>query len=59
MYLCVRRDLGSRKRPISDVVIILPERGEIPPPGYSIVQRRGVAANINTVRLIGALELTL
>ncbi|ETW03596.1 hypothetical protein H310_05005 [Aphanomyces invadans] len=51
VYLCQKREtpsaFGYKRPPISDIILIYPERGECPPPNYEFVQRRGVAANLN------------
>ncbi|RHY33621.1 hypothetical protein DYB32_001504 [Aphanomyces invadans] len=53
VYLCQKREtpsaFGYKRPPISDIILIYPERGECPPPNYEFVQRRGVAANLNAV----------
>ncbi|RHY18989.1 hypothetical protein DYB25_006548 [Aphanomyces astaci] len=52
VYLCQKREIpssyGYKRPPISDIILIYPERGECPPPNYEFVQRRGVAANLNS-----------
>ncbi|KAF0692542.1 Aste57867_16354 [Aphanomyces stellatus] len=52
VYLCQKREsqstFGHKRPPISDIILIYPERGESPPPNYEIVLRRGVPANLNT-----------
>lgn len=50
VYLCQKKDHSSVKMPISEILIFFPERGEVAPPDYEIVQRRGAAANLNMVR---------
>lgn len=50
MYLCYKRGNLEKRLPISELLLIYPERGEGPPPGYHIIRRRGVAANLNMVR---------
>lgn len=50
MYLCQSKDQSSGKAPISEIIAIFPERGEFVPSDYEVVRRRGVPANINTVR---------
>ncbi|OQR97144.1 brefeldin A-inhibited guanine nucleotide-exchange protein [Achlya hypogyna] len=54
VYLCFKRDaaslsVGSKRPPISEVLLLYPERGEHLPPNYEYVLRRGVPANLNTV----------
>lgn len=50
MYLCQRKDRSAGKLPISEIIVIFPERGEFVPTDYEVVQRRGAPANLNTVR---------
>ncbi|CAK4708806.1 unnamed protein product [Aphanomyces euteiches] len=51
VFLCHKREsmsaFGHKRPPISDIILIYPERGESPPPNYEFVQRRGVPANLN------------
>ncbi|KDO35012.1 hypothetical protein SPRG_01075 [Saprolegnia parasitica CBS 223.65] len=53
VYLCLKRDagslaVGSKRPPISEVLLLYPEKGETLPPNYEYVLRRGVPANLNT-----------
>uniref|UniRef100_K3WHI2 MABP domain-containing protein n=1 Tax=Globisporangium ultimum (strain ATCC 200006 / CBS 805.95 / DAOM BR144) TaxID=431595 RepID=K3WHI2_GLOUD len=50
VYLCQSKDQSSNKLPISEIIAIYPERGEFVPTDYEVVQRRGLPANLNTVR---------
>lgn len=52
VYLCVSKDTASSKPPVSDIIAIFPERGEFVPTDYEYVTRRGVPANLNTVRVL-------
>lgn len=55
MYLCQRKDRSADKLPISEIIVIFPERGEFVPTDYEVVQRRGAPANLNTVRNVSPL----
>lgn len=46
MYLCFKKD--PAETPVTSVVIILPDRSEHVPPGFSVVKRDGRACNLNT-----------
>lgn len=55
VYLCIKRGTAmsanthkSTPKPISHVIVLLPERGEVPPRGYTLIQRKGQPANLNT-----------
>ncbi|ETL81061.1 hypothetical protein L917_18528 [Phytophthora nicotianae] len=48
IYLCHSKDQSSGKAPISEMIVIFPERGEIVPTDYEVVRRRGVPANVNS-----------
>ncbi|EQC41253.1 hypothetical protein SDRG_01228 [Saprolegnia diclina VS20] len=52
VYLCLKRDagslaIGSKRPPISEVLLLYPEKGETLPPNYEYVLRRGVPANLH------------
>lgn len=46
MYICIKK--ASSETPISSLVIILPDRNEHVPPGFSVVKRDGRVCNLNT-----------
>eukprot|EP01038_Epipyxis_sp_PR26KG_P012843 gene12843-17217_t len=48
IYLCVKKDLHGQSTPITNLIVIFPDRNEYVPPGYLVVQRGKNACNINT-----------
>lgn len=46
MYFCIKKD--PTEVPITSLVIILPDRNEHVPPGFSVVKKDGRACNLNT-----------
>jgi hypothetical protein len=48
IYLCIKKDLTGQIAPITNIVIVFPERGENIPPGYHFVHRGNTACNLNT-----------
>jgi hypothetical protein len=46
MYLCVKKD--KNEIPVTALVIILPDRNEHVPPGFSVVKKDGRACSLNT-----------
>jgi len=47
LYLCIRKDLTGLETPVSNLVIIYPEKEQIPP-GYSIIRLHGLPCNVNS-----------
>lgn len=48
IYLCIRKDLTGQFAPITNIIVIFPDRGEYVPPGYHLVQRgKNAACNVN------------
>lgn len=48
IYLCIKKDLTGNAVPITNLMVVFPDRGEHIPPGYFVVQRGKNACNLNT-----------
>lgn len=48
IYLCIKKDLTGQIAPITNLIVLFPDRGENIPPGYHMVHRGTSACNINT-----------
>lgn len=48
IYLCIKKDLTGKLAPITNFIVIFPDRNEYVPPGYHVVQRGKAGCNINT-----------
>lgn len=48
IYLCIKKDMTGQFAPVTNILVIFPDRGEYVPPGYHLVQRgKNAACNIN------------
>lgn len=47
IFLCIKKDLTGQLPPITNLLIIFPDRGEYVPPGYHTVQRGKMSCNLN------------
>jgi hypothetical protein len=48
IYLCVKKDLTGQIAPITNIIVIFPDRNEHIPPGYHFIHRGETACNLNT-----------
>jgi hypothetical protein len=48
IYLCLKKDLTGQIAPITNIIVIFPDRNEHIPPGYHFVHRGETACNLNT-----------
>lgn len=48
IYLCIKKDLTGQLAPITNLIVLFPDRNETIPPGYHCVHRGDTACNLNT-----------
>ena len=48
IFLCIKKDMTGQLAPITNLIVIFPDRGEYVPPGYHVVHRGKQACNVNT-----------
>jgi len=49
LYLCIKKDLsGGSLYPITNFIVVFPDRNEYTPPGYAVVNRGKTACNLNS-----------
>ena len=48
LYLCVRKDLTGTLAPITNFIVVFPDRNEYTPPGFVVVNRGKTACNLNS-----------
>ncbi len=48
LYLCIKKDLSGALYPITNFIVVFPDRNEYTPPGYAVVNRGKTACNLNS-----------
>eukprot|EP01032_Pedospumella_encystans_P009092 gene9092-10735_t len=48
LYLCIKKDLSGALYPITNFIVVFPDRNEYTPPGYNVVNRGKTACNLNS-----------
>lgn len=48
IYLCIKKDTTGKLAPVTNIIVIYPDKNEYVPPGYFVVQRGKSACNVNT-----------
>jgi hypothetical protein len=48
LYLCIKKDLSGTLYPITNFIVVFPDRNEYTPPGFAVVNRGKTACNLNS-----------
>ena len=48
LYLCIKKDLSGTLYPITNFIVVFPDRNEYTPPGFAVVNRGRTACNLNS-----------
>jgi hypothetical protein len=48
LYLCIKKDLSGTLYPITNFIVVFPDRNEYTPPGFVVVNRGKTACNLNS-----------
>lgn len=48
LYLCIKKDTSGALYPITNFIVVFPDRNEYTPPGFAVVNRGKTACNLNS-----------